>query len=114
MFYLIIVDFPFWFFLSSKGKPFFAIYQEIEKVCEAKTKLKQKAAVATRSYNSHISRRLRLLSLGLEYDVWHNHLLHRDASVLECITIVADVAIGVVVVDQEVVVVGENITRSEV
>ena len=54
------------------------------------------------------------LLLGFQYDIWHDHLLHRDSAVLEGVTIVADMAIGIVVIDQKVVIVGENIARCEV
>ncbi len=55
-----------------------------------------------------------LLPFRFQHDIRHNHLLHRDAAVLEGVAVVADIAICIVVVDQEVVVVGKNITRREV
>ena len=45
----------------------------------------------------------------LQNDKWHNHLFHRDTSVLEGVAVVANVAVCIVVVDEEVVIVGEDI-----
>ena len=54
------------------------------------------------------------LFFRLQHDIRHNHLLHRDTTVLEGVAVVADMAIGIVVIDEEIVVVGEDITRCEV
>ena len=45
----------------------------------------------------------------LKNDKRHNHLFHRDTSVLEGVTIVADVAVCIVVVDKKVVIICKNI-----
>ena len=68
------------------------------------------ASVQLSTFNSPLSP----LFFRLQHDIRHNHLLHRDTAVLEGVTIVADMAIGVVVIDEEIVVVGENIARREV
>ncbi len=47
----------------------------------------------------------------LQDNVWHDHLLHRDTTMLEGVFIVSNMAVSVVVIDQEVVVVGEYIAR---
>ena len=58
--------------------------------------------------------RLQHLFFRLQHDIRHNHLLHRDTAVLEGVTVVADMTISIVVIDKEIVVVGENIARREV
>lgn len=53
-------------------------------------------------------------AFGAEDDEWHHHLLHRDAAVLERVLVVADEAVGVIVIDEKIGVVGEDIARREV
>ena len=54
------------------------------------------------------------LPFRLQDDIRHNHLLHRYTAVLKGVAIVADMAVGVVVIDQKIVVVRKNITRRQV
>ena len=53
------------------------------------------------------------LLLGLQYNIGYDHLLHRDSAVLERVLVVAHKAVGIVRIDQEIAVVGEDVARRE-
>ena len=55
----------------------------------------------------------RFLFWGEDY-IRHNHLLHGYTAMLESIAVVADMAVGVVIIDEEVVVIGKDVAGSEV
>ena len=69
-------------------------------------------SISCTSNNAEITAQ-KLFFWGEEYKR-HHHLLHRYSTVLEGRTIVADMAISVVVIDEEIVVIGKDIARREV
>ena len=69
-------------------------------------------SISCTSNNAEITAQ-KLFFGGEEYKR-HHHLLHRYSTVLEGRTIVADMAIGVVVIDEKIVVIGKDVTGGDV